>query len=122
VVLLTLAAALQRPAFAQKKTPDPETRNKRAVSVEPQKSGSGATSPVKGNAATARDLAKIEQSGKANTTHKAKSSSTTVAAKIPPEPQPKSKPIKFSHHAPKASGNSPPTTPVAPNTAAKVRH
>ena len=71
IVLLTVAAALQGTAFAQKKQ-DPDLRDKQAISVKSTKPHSAA-SPVRARSSSARDLAKIERNSiqKMKATHKA---------------------------------------------------
>jgi hypothetical protein len=110
IILLALAALLQEEALAlAQKKQDPELRNKQAVSIKSPKSHSAATSPVRSSAssASARDLTKIERNGiqKTKATRKASSSWPGSASGSPASPvQPKSKPVKFSHHPPQAAG------------------
>jgi hypothetical protein len=127
--LITLAAVLHATAFAQKPA-DPESRNKRAVSVAPtrpansvrtQQSHYDATSVPKTGSSSARDLAKIEQSS----VHQIKTSPKKNASLKPgPVPakqaQTKRKPIKFSYQPPKtaaktsAKNSSPPVARSRP--------
>jgi len=136
VVLFTLAAALQGAAFAQK-TPDPELRNERAVSVKPQgrpvsaeprqpavsvephRSRSVATSAPK-TGSSARDLEKAERTSLQNTKkHPKATSGRTQAAANTGTGTPKGKPVKFSYHPPQAAGkktaNKVHTTPSTPS-------
>lgn len=124
IVLLTVAAALQGAAFAQKKQ-DPDLRDKQAVSVKSTKPHSAAASPVRARSSSASDLAKIEQNSiqKMKVTHKAGSASAGAAPANAVAAQPKGKPVKFSYQPPKATGktatNGP---PIAASPSTKVRH
>jgi hypothetical protein len=127
-----LAAVLHTPAFAQhtkvvaQKTADPETRNKRAVSVAPTRPVNSVQTPrshydptsVPKSESSARELAKIEQSSvhQIKASHPKsgtlKPSSQAVAGKQAPT---KNTPIKFSYQPPKTAAktsakNSSPTT------------
>src|SRR5947207_1984873 len=114
-----LAAVLQATALAQK-TPDPEARNKRSVSVAPirhtnsvqtHRSEPQTTSVPKSGSSSARDLAKIERASvqQIKATHKTKPSTQAVPGT---KPQTQSKPMKFSYHPPTAAGK-----PSAKNSA-----
>jgi hypothetical protein len=125
--LLILAAVLHLAIFAQK-PPDPEARNKRAVSVTPVRpassvqthpSRSAATSVPKSGSSAARDLAKIERTSvqQMKPTHKKDGASKPGAQAVPGKQAPtKSKPMKFSYQAPtpagKTSAKNPPPPPV----------
>lgn len=104
IALLVLAAAIQTAAFAQKKTSDPEARNKRAVSVTESHGSGSAASPVKSNNSSAKNLAKIEQSGiqRMKATHTARSGSRAATPANTGAIQHKGKPVKFSYQRPKA--------------------
>jgi hypothetical protein len=124
---LILAAVLHLAVLAQK-PPDPEARNRRAVSVTPVRpatsvqthpSAPDATSVPKSGSSSARDLAKIERTSvqRMKTTHKANNNVKTASSASPgPQPQTKNKAIKFSYHAPQAAANAsaknPPPPPV----------
>ena len=113
--LLVLTLFLHTAVFAQK-LPDPEARNKSAVSVastrsatsvQTHRSRSAATSVPKSGSSTARDLAKIERTSvqQMKATHKTTASSKPKAPAVSgPQPQTKSKPMKFSYNPPNASG------------------
>ena len=110
--LLILAAVLHATVFAQK-PPDPEVRNKRAVSValtrpsnsvKTQQSRYDVASVPKSGSSSARDLAKIEQSSvqQIKATRKKNASSKPGSQAVPrTQSQSKSKPMNFSYHAPK---------------------
>jgi hypothetical protein len=114
ICLLTLAAVLHITAFAQRQ-PDPEAGNKRAVSVAPSghtnsvqapRPQSAAASIPRSGLSSARDLAKIERTSvqQIKITHKTKAGSKPGAQAVPgTQPQTRSKPMKFSYHAPKAA-------------------
>lgn len=105
-MLFTLAAALQA-AFAQK-TENPELRNEHAANptrAQSTKSKSVTTRPLRSNATSAGELAKIERGGTRKTgTHRP----SRIAKPAPPPSQTgaaaqsKNKPAKFSYHPPKA--------------------
>ena len=123
IVLLTVAAALQGTAFAQKKQ-DPDLRDKQAISVKSTKPHSAA-SPVRARSSSARDLAKIERNSiqKMKATHKAGSASAGAAPANAVAAQPKGKPVKFSYQPPKATGKTATHgPPIAASPSAKVRH
>ena len=113
--LLILAAILHTAVFAQR-PPDPEARNKRAVSIAPtqpansvqtHRSRSAATSVPNHGSSSARDLAKIEHTSvqQIKTTHKKDASSKPGPKAVSgTQPQTKSKPMKFSYHPAKTAG------------------
>jgi hypothetical protein len=125
--LLVLAAVLDTATVAQK-TPDPEARNKRAVSVapartsnsvKPHRSRSDTPSVPRSGSSSARELAKIEGTSvqQIKATHKKSASSKPGNQAVPAtQPQTKSKPMKFSYHAPspadKISAKNPSPAPV----------
>ena len=131
VTLFVLAAAMQTAAFAQK-TSDPEARNKRAVSVtpqrravsaEPHRSGSAA-SPVKSSNSSTQDLAKIEKNGiqKMKATHKAGSASPAATPANTGAVQHEGKSMKFSYQPPKAADKTASTTGSRTQSPPKGRH
>jgi hypothetical protein len=119
ISLLILAAVLHTAVFAQK-PPDPEARNKRAVSIPPtrpansvqtRRSRSVASVPKPGSSfarlSSARDLAKIERTNvqQIKTTRKKNASSKPGSKAVSgTQPQTKNKPMKFSYQPPKAPG------------------
>lgn len=126
IALLIVAAVLPVAAFGQKPQ-DPEARNKRAVTVVPNRPGNSAprrsqpeaNSVPRSGSASARDLEKIERTSvqQMKTTHKANNNLKAGSASAGTHPQNKNKPMKFSYHAPKAAGETnsaknPPPRPV----------
>jgi hypothetical protein len=134
-----LAAVLHATGFAQKpaarfvqKSPDPEARNKRAVSVAPTRPDNSVQTPQshydaasipKSGSSSARELAKIEQSSvhQIKTNHpKNVSLRPGSQAMLGKQPPTKSKPIKFSYQPPKtaaktsAKNSSPPAARSRP--------
>ena len=118
--LLILGAVLHTAVYAQK-PPNPEARNKRAVSIPPTRPAnsvrthryrSAATSVPKAGspsarASSARDLTKIERTSvqQIKTTHKKNASSKPGPKAVSgTQPQTKSKPMKFSYQPPKPAG------------------
>jgi hypothetical protein len=124
--LLTLAAVLYTTAFAQKKPEDTEARNKRAVSVAPARHSNSLETPrshydpitvPKSGSSSSRELAKIEQSS----VHQVKNSpKTNTASRTRVQPvagtqsRTKSKPMKFSYHAPTAANKTSAKNPSSP--------
>jgi cytoskeletal protein RodZ len=94
--LLVLTLFLHTAVFAQK-LPDPEARNKSAVSVASTRSATSVQTHRSRSAATSVQQMKA--------THKTTASSKPKAPAVSgPQPQTKSKPMKFSYNPPNASG------------------
>jgi hypothetical protein len=128
---LVVVAVLHFAAFAQK-PPDPEARNKQAISVagtrpgssvQPHRSHYDAITVPKSGSSSARDLAKIEQSSvqRMKTTHKANNNLKTASALPATKSQTGNKPINFSYQPPKAAAKAA-TNPPSPASRSPKNH
>lgn len=121
IVSVIIVAIVHAVSFAQK-PPDPEARNKQAVSVAPIRPGTAvqphrsrpdATSVSKSGSSSARELVKIERTSaqQMKTTHRNVNSKPVSQAVSEKQAPTKNKPIKFSYQPPKNAG-----VPSAKNT------